>query len=207
VSEQLQVGWDTFLEWSSLFYSAPEFNSEERDGKLAAVEPLKLCRQHLLADDTWLPELRNGLTNSHSGGVDFRLADRYLTWAERNQDRAGESLAALWAVEAEDGPARVNAFDLLLPVEAASGTGTRLNLASYLLGAIDLNSRAPNPRRPTARSLSATRMPWPSSMRSPSTWQHGERSSGTVWMHRVSSGASSSGPAVPPPLPSSSGAH
>jgi 5-methylcytosine-specific restriction protein B len=143
VSEQLQVSWDTFLEWTSLFYSAPEFDSEERDGKLAAVEPLKVCRQHLLGDDTWLPELRNGLTNSHSGGVDFRLADRYLTWAERNQERAGESLAALWAVEAEDGPARVNAFDLLLPVDAASGTGTRLNLASYLLGAIDLSTWPP----------------------------------------------------------------
>jgi 5-methylcytosine-specific restriction protein B len=137
VSEQLQVGWDGFLEWASLFYSAPEFNSEERDVKLTAVEPLKLCRQQLLSGDAWLPELRNGLTNSHSGGVDFRLADRFIAWAERNPDRAIESLTALWADGADDGPVRVNAFDLLLPTEAASGNGTRLNLASYLLGAID----------------------------------------------------------------------
>jgi hypothetical protein len=156
VSEQLQVGWDGFLEWASLFYSAPEFNSEERDVKLTAVEPLKLCRQQLLSGDAWLPELRNGLTNSHSGGVDFRLADRFIAWAERNPDRAIESLTALWADGADDGPVRVNAFDLLLPTEAASGNGTRLNLASYLLGAIDPCATGSAPWSPCMPIGSAT---------------------------------------------------
>lgn len=137
VNEQTTVGWDGFLEWASLFYATPEFSADERDFKLEAVEGLQRCRQHLLADETWLPELRTGLTNGHSANVDFRLADRFLEWAESYPDKAGESLAGLWADGDLEGPARIAIFDRLLPTEAASGKGTRLNLAAYLLGAID----------------------------------------------------------------------
>jgi hypothetical protein len=156
-------GWDGFLEWASLFYSTPEFASEERDYKLEAVEPLRRCRQLLLGGQAWLPELRAGLTNAHSGNVDFRLADRYLEWAEAHPDKAAESLAGLWADGDAEGPARIATFDRLLPSEAASGKGTRLNLAAYLLGAIDPHVW-PNYRiRVVEDALELTRTPPPPS--------------------------------------------
>jgi len=163
VNEQSQIGWDGFLEWASLFHAAPEFEAEERDFKLAAVEPLRLSRKHLLDGQAWVPELRSGLTDTHSGNVDFRLADRFLTWVETFPETAGDCLLALWAEGELDGPERIAAFDRLLPGEAASGKGTRLNLAAYLLGAID-PLRWPNYRiRVVEDALELTGTPSPPS--------------------------------------------
>ena len=163
VNGQSQIGWDGFLEWASLFHAAPEFEAEERECKLAAVEPLRLSRKHLLDGQAWVPELRSGLTDTHSGNVDFRLADRFLAWVETFPETAGDCLLALWADGELDGPGRIAAFDRLLPSEAASGKGTRLNLAAYLLGAID-PLRWPNYRiRVVEDALELTGTPSPPS--------------------------------------------
>ena len=168
--------------WASSFHAAPEFEAEERECKLAAVEPLRLSRKHLL-DGRLVPELRSGLTDTHSGNVDFRLADRFLAGGDLPGN--GGRLPAGAVGRRRTSRSRAGSrHSTCCSQPELPRKGTRLNLAAYLLGAID-PLRWPNyriravedaldvlrPLRVTVRWPRATSACWPSTTRSSSAWR------------------------------------
>ena len=132
----IKTGWDEFLFWGARFFADPAFEGDERTYKLTAVKPLEDARARLDSRD-WFEPLRLGLSNKNSNPVAWRTADDFLKWATADGDAAAKALRALWTEEEAGGPERVDAFDALVPAELTSRPGGLVNVAAYLLGAVD----------------------------------------------------------------------
>ena len=128
--------WTGYLYWGGRFRAWAEFDRAERDYKLRIAERMGEARVALRegASD-WVARLKraygspNNITNFHAHGA-------FLRWVEADPERARPLLAALW-----DGDGSVlDRFAGLLeqvPADAIAGHGTRVNVLSLLLLAID----------------------------------------------------------------------
>jgi len=135
-AREIKTGWDEFLFWGARFFTDPAFEEDERAYKLRAVKPLEDARTRLEVGE-WYEPLRFGLSNKDSNPVAWRTADNFLTWATANGDAAATALRTLWTEEDVSGLARVDAFDALVPAELVARPGGLVNIAAYLLGAVD----------------------------------------------------------------------
>jgi hypothetical protein len=133
---EIKTGWDEFLFWGERFFTDPVFEEDERIYKLRAVTALVDVRNQLESGG-WMEPLRLGLTNKDSNPVAWQAADDFRSWAAEDSEAAAGALSALWTDDHIDGPARVDAFDALVPAEVVGRPGGLVNVAAYLLGAID----------------------------------------------------------------------
>jgi MoxR-like ATPase len=88
----------------------------------------------------WLEQLGAAYKDSQNNLTDWRAHDKFLAWCESRADVAREATTLLW--QGDDVPTNLTQFLAALPNEAASGPGTRLSIASFLLLGKD-SARAP----------------------------------------------------------------
>lgn len=134
--------WGQFVYWARRFYDEGIFDTNERDYKYTIAERLQAARDAMLAgDDEWIRLLRKAFGAPNN--ITFHISHaRFLTWVEENQDAARLALLAIWDDRLSVGE-RIRGFTTALPTSALSGTGTRLNLASFLNLATDLERNPP----------------------------------------------------------------
>lgn len=130
-----------FLHWAERFYASRGFGETELSTTLHVSERLRRARGALLAgSETWATLLErafgapNDLTPHPAQG-------RFLTWCADHPETAREALLALWrdapAAAAEVAAGRIREFLALAAGGVPGAPGGRLNLASFLLMALD----------------------------------------------------------------------
>lgn len=156
-----EPGWPTFLYWARRFYQMPNFEAEERNYKLKAVESLNDSRDRLLDGGDWVSGLKHGFTNKWNNLVSHWQFVPFLDWVEAGGPVAAEALAHLWTTDSIGVEERLDRFSDFLPAHVLSGPGVRCNLAVYLLGAVD-PVRWPNYKVvATTRAFDLARYPYP----------------------------------------------
>ncbi len=144
--------WGALCKWATKFRALPEFDAEERDYKLKAIEPITAARTSILAGDgDWLERLKRGFQNASNNITNWQAHDTFLKWVANNPDAAKAALATLWSGDTER--QRVRAFLELIPSEAIGTPGNRLTIASYLL-------MAENPTELPPYKPSAIKVAW-----------------------------------------------
>jgi hypothetical protein len=128
--------WEQALDWATRLYGWPDFDKEERDYKLKLAKKVGAARDALASDSAdWLEQLRKAFTDKNNNLTAWRNHDGFLDWCRDNSDQAKPLISALWT--ADDPQAGLRQFLRDLPREAASGPGSRLSIASYLLLGVD----------------------------------------------------------------------
>lgn len=134
--------WGQFVYWARRFHDSPHVEANERDYKFEIVEKLKAARDATLSDnDDWRELLRTSFKSPNN--ITFHITHtKFLDWVEEAPRQAHPALLAIWddACLVAD---RIRSFCALLPQEVLSGVGTRLNLASFLNMANDLERNPP----------------------------------------------------------------
>jgi hypothetical protein len=125
--------------WAARLGRCVDLDHEERAYKLELGARLDAARQALMAGDKdWVRLLKrafgppNNLTSWRAHGI-------LLRWAANSTEDAAEALRVLWEPGAAPAVA-VGRFCERLP-EDVPRPGTAINLASYLLGAVDVEQR------------------------------------------------------------------
>lgn len=127
--------WDEFIRWAKAFYELPNFDADERNYKLKAVERMSEAHDASVSGEPWADKLKKGFQNQHNNLTPWQAHAAYLDWVAENPEEAERGLAAIWG---EGGPGeRVAGFLSNLPPSAVSSKGARLAIATYLLMAAD----------------------------------------------------------------------
>lgn len=128
--------WTGYVFWAGRFKALPVFDKEERDYKLVIADHMGEARDALLAGQPdWAAKLKraygtpNNLTSFFNHG-------KFLDWVIAHVDQAEPLLRDLWD-GAGDPLERFSRFIDQVPREAVAGIGTRTNVFSLLLLAID----------------------------------------------------------------------
>jgi hypothetical protein len=131
-SEDPTPQWTELVSWAMRIYERDDFDRSERDYKLALADKVRAAREALGGEaPDWLERLGAAFKDSQNNLTDWRAHDKFLAWCESHADAARDALALLW--QGEDALAGLTQFLAALPSEAASGPGTRLSIATFLL--------------------------------------------------------------------------
>ena len=128
--------WDQFVHWAKRIYGLPRFDEWERDYKLKIAE--RLGRGRTIEDwqtKEWGESLESIFKHKYPLVSSFTYR-KFLKWFREGPGQAQAALAAIWMsdVSAND---RVRGFSERLPQDVVNGSGTRLNLASFLMMGVD----------------------------------------------------------------------
>lgn len=137
--------WGTFIYWGQRFNELPNFHEEETAYKLAVVRRLTAARDAIRAGQDWLPLLKRAFGPPNNLTSHFQHT-KLISWFEQDPDR-GQVLLELWDGEAPPMD-RFASFLKSLPRSVVSGVGTRTNLVSVLLMAVDPSECPPYLARP-----------------------------------------------------------
>ena len=128
--------WEQVLDWATRLYQWHDFDKEERDYKLRLGEKVAVARDSLAnGSGDWLEQLRKAFTDKDNNLTSWHNHDGFLKWCRDGSDQAKTLISALWS--ADDPQAGLRQFLRDLPREAASGPGSRLSIATYLLLGVD----------------------------------------------------------------------
>jgi hypothetical protein len=123
--------WDNFVEAARRFYSAKDFDEDERDYKVAIAGALRAVHGALdKGEESWLPLLRKAF-GPPNNLTSFFTHSAFLRWAGSGPEDAADALRTLWTSEGT-APDRIRAFLDRVPRDAVAGPGSRLNLAAFL---------------------------------------------------------------------------
>ncbi|MXX99608.1 MAG: AAA domain-containing protein [Chloroflexi bacterium] len=133
--------------WSELAESARELvasgslDQVENQYKLEQGRSLASVRDSFLSgEDGWLESLEKGLG---SNLLHYINRDKLIRWIQEEPSQASAALRSIWVDDVSGGEARIRAFCQLLPSQVIGGLGSRTNLASVLLMAIDTENYPP----------------------------------------------------------------
>ena len=123
--------WTELVSWATRIFERDDFDTAERDYKLALAGRVRAAREALEADmSDWLERLFAAFRDNQNNLTDWRAHDKFISWSESNADAAQETISTLWRTD--DRMAALTDFLAALPNEAASGPGTRLSIATFL---------------------------------------------------------------------------
>jgi 5-methylcytosine-specific restriction protein B len=130
-----ETGWDGFVAWARKFWELIDFDAEERDYKVEMVRPLQAA---LLTGPgpEWVAAIRRSFGPPQNIVVHYAFAP-VIHWAVADTADAWAAVHALWESRDADAAQRLDEFDKLFPQHIKSGPGVRLNIAAFLLGAVD----------------------------------------------------------------------
>jgi len=137
MDDHMETGWGSFFFWAKKFLDMPTFDKEERVYKKKAAERLARARESLLSSHEWLPSVRSAFSNPDNNIVIRFAWWPFLEWLESSPEDGRAALEALWIDDGSPVGMRLDRFSQVLPDAVLSGRGVRLNVAAYLLGAID----------------------------------------------------------------------
>ncbi|MEX2290834.1 MAG: AAA family ATPase [Mycobacteriales bacterium] len=122
--------------WGARLAQCVDLDHEERQYKLELSARLTAARQALQAGDPDWPRLLKRSFGPPNNLTSWRAHGSLLQWFVEYSETAAEALQLLWAPETSPAAA-VDAFCQRLP-ENIPRPGTAINLASFLLGAVDV---------------------------------------------------------------------
>jgi MoxR-like ATPase len=131
--------WDPFVTWASRLYELEDFATQETDYKLEIAQHIRDVQAALQGGaDGWLDVLKRAF-GSPNNLTPWQIHDAYIKWAQDNLDEAASGLRQAWD-EKLPFAERIDAFLATVPVDAVSGPGRRVVLASFLQMGIDEHS-------------------------------------------------------------------
>jgi 5-methylcytosine-specific restriction enzyme B len=132
--------WQAFTEWARRIASDVDLDQTEREYKLAAAGRASEALSALRYSGRDWPELLRTAFTKDNNLVTRRTYEPVLQWAKESPDDAERALLAL----AEgSGAEAVDAFLARVPDHVLHGTGARLNVSSFLMGAHDVTMFPP----------------------------------------------------------------
>lgn len=124
--------WDEFVSWATRFYAIDGFDDHERDYKLKIAARIQTAHDEAIAGDSdWLRTFRRAFGSPNNLTAFFAHA-RLLDWCAENPTDASQLLIRLFQSSASPAE-RVRDLLAVVPTDRVSGSGTRQNLASFLL--------------------------------------------------------------------------
>lgn len=124
--------WRVFLSWGSRLLEHVDLDAEEHTYKREISRHLVDARAKLAGGLDWGTPLLAALRKSNL--VSWQVVDVFVGWAEDQPGAAAKALRELWD---DPSSAAVDRFAALLP-ESLPTLGAQLSLASFLLGAADV---------------------------------------------------------------------
>ncbi len=134
--------WGQFVYWARRYYDEVDFEGAEREYKYTFAEKLRAARDAVLAEsDDWMELLRRAFGPPNT--ITFHIAHaKFLDWVQQHPETARLALLAIWDDRRSVGD-RIRGFTSLFPTAVLSGVGSRLNIASFLNMATDLERNPP----------------------------------------------------------------
>lgn len=130
--EKSAARWEEAAKWGSLIFEDPLFDENERDYKLTLGSKLEDARSSLAkGSDDWIPKIVSAFRSSENNLVHHIQGLKFTDWCEANPEDAASLLGNLW--ESADSRKAVGTFVESVPLEASSGPGMKLSLATFLL--------------------------------------------------------------------------
>lgn len=128
------------LQWAGRIYEWPDFDAWEREYKLEFAAELATARTQLLdGDEQWSATLLGALDRKGGNQVAWPTKGPISSWIRNKGDEAAVALYELWGGKPPVGDqqvgARIHGFLGHIPKPVAGTPGTRMNLASTLIGA------------------------------------------------------------------------
>ncbi len=124
--------WDAITHWAKRFAESIDFDAEERAFKLEIRDHVVAARDAIVAGSNEWPRVMRRAFGSPNNLTAWQTHAAFLEWTEANLDQSRAALVALWN-DAASIPAAIDEFVAALPSDLVSGSGTRTNLASFLL--------------------------------------------------------------------------
>lgn len=123
--------WPRFVHWAKRFFETGSIRKGERDYKLEVASNIRAAQEALKSDhNDWLTKLKKAFKAPNN--LTFHIThSKFCSWCEAHPGDSADALAKLWDAGADYETAMVE-FLKRLPKEAVSGTGNRVNVASFL---------------------------------------------------------------------------
>jgi 5-methylcytosine-specific restriction protein B len=152
--------WEGLVRWGARFYATRDFGATELDATLRVSERLRRARGALLSGSASWATLLERAFGAPNDLTDLPAQSRFLTWCAERPDVARSTLEAVWREAPLVAPGeRVRA---VLAGGGLSGRpAARLNLASFLLMALDPTRYPVYDARTFARGYTLTGEPPP----------------------------------------------
>ena len=136
--------WEEFVKRARTYVDTGKLEIEEIGYKVAISRKLAEAREAVLAGrDNWAALLKSALNPNEANFISWRLISGLNKWCTEHSDDALSALKAIWAQDDSPVSERVRAFSDQFPREVASGAGSRMNVASGLLMALDVEQFPP----------------------------------------------------------------
>ena len=148
---EIRAQWDDeFDPWGELvkrarrYVNTGKLDSEEIEYKVEFANELKEAREAALADrEGWADLLKAALKPTEVNFIAWQQKDNLNKWCVGHPDVALRALKAIWERRDLSVAERIRAFSGLLTHPDIRGVGTRTNVASVLLMALDVQQYPP----------------------------------------------------------------
>ncbi len=136
--------WDEYVKRAKEYVDTGRLESEEIEYKVGIGGELSKAREAVLAGaDDWGSLVKSGIVSHQNNLIYIVQLARFRDWINRSPDEAWRALNALWTHDDMSVASRISGFAEILPSSAAGGVGTRMNVISVLLMAMDVEQYPP----------------------------------------------------------------
>ena len=136
--------WNEYVRRAQRYVDTGKLEREEIEYKVEIADKLKLAQKAVLGGNTgWADLLKRALNPKEVNFIGWRSISNLNHWCSRQPNEALRALQTIWAKNDSSVFERIRAFIGVLPTSEISGAGTRINLASGLLMALDAQQYAP----------------------------------------------------------------
>ena len=136
-----KVDWEEFIQRARQYLDSGKLETQEIKYKVEIGRKLAVARKAVLNEsDGWGDLVKRGI----AGNLIYRInQSKFRDWIDASQEDALMALRAIWARGLPSVDDRIGAYYDLNPHPKISGPGTRLNVASVLLMALDVERYVP----------------------------------------------------------------
>ena len=150
--------WTGYVFWAGRFKALPNFDKGERTYKLTIADHMGEARDAVEGGDPeWVAKLKRAYGSPNNITSHFNH-NTFLQWVEANPETARPLLKDLWSGSGEP-LERFARFVEQVPRVAVAGVGSRTNVLSLLLLAVDRYGLPPFKVRALERSYELTKFP------------------------------------------------
>ena len=149
-----KVNWEEFIRRASEYLDSGKLETQEIKYKTVIGRKLAAARTAVLNEsDGWGDLVKRGIAGNLIVGFNQM---KFRDWIDASPDDALNALQAIWVQDSLSVHERIRAYYDLRPHPDIGGTGTRMNVASVLLMALDVQRYVPFRRRVFNRAYDLT---------------------------------------------------
>ena len=135
--------WSEFLRRIKRCRADPDFQAHEVTYKLEVADNVDAARERFLSGGAeWQSLLRHAFTHKSNNLTNFQAHDTFLKWMHSEPDQCRGALASLWSAEGSP-EQRLQGFCDQVPDDILGNLGSRLNIGTFLLMAVDVRQFPP----------------------------------------------------------------